>query len=104
MTIFADLYKGYIKLYKEKPSMTEGHDVKEFTIPEDLAKDRMYVGLSLATSTNEQFGYGVALCETLDEIRELREETNLKAVNDLKTKEKNPEYKIRNFEYYLSIH
>ena len=33
MTIFADLYKGYIKLYKEKPSMTEGHDVKEFTIP-----------------------------------------------------------------------
>ena len=103
MKIYADLYKGYIKLYDKPISCTQGHDVKELEIDDTLASKTMYVGLSVATS-EDIHGYGVQLSNDLDAIRAVREGTNAIAVDDQKTKT-NPdvEYKIRNYEYYLRV-
>jgi len=103
MKIFADLYKGYIKLYDKAISCTQGHDVKELEVDDILVSKTMYVGLSVATS-EDIHGYGVQLSDDLDAIRAVREGTNAVAVDDLKNKT-NPkvEYKIRNYEYYLRV-
>lgn len=103
MKIFADLYRGYIKLYNKPISCTQGHDVKELEVDDTLASKTMYVGLSVATS-EDIHGYGVQLSNDLDAIRAVREGTNAVAIDDLKNKTNSDvEYKIRNYEYYLKV-
>ena len=64
--VFAELYKGYIKLYNEKPSIPANYDVKEVEIPDGLDGGRVFVGLSVA-SVKDTYGYGISLFHDIHE-------------------------------------
>ena len=105
MKIYGDITNGYVKLYKEKPSVAVDHEIMEFDISDKLGEDRMYVGLSQAFSSEGVFGYGVLLSESLDTVREKREYTDEIAVKSLKAKTNDDvEYATKNYEFYLSVH
>ena len=103
--VFAELYKGYIKLYNEKPSIPVNYDVKEVQIPDGLDGGRVFVGLSVA-SVKDTYGYGISFSEKLDDIRNDRIEANKRALEDLssKLKEVNEDYNLKNYEYLISVH
>lgn len=103
MKIYADLYKGYIKLYDKEISKTTGHDIKELEVSDTLASKTIYVGLSLA-SCGETYGYGIQLSNSLDHIRAVKAATDVIAIQDLKNKDESIQnYNIKNFEYYLNV-
>ena len=103
--VFAELYKGYIKLYHEKPSIPANYDIKEVEIPDGLDGGRVFVGLSVA-SVKDTHGYGISFSEKLDDIRNDRIEANKRALEDLssKLKETNEDYNLKNYEYLISVH